>query len=449
MRQELTLKSDYVPNWGLSEGFREFVSNGYDAQTEMSAPCAVAYNAKTKAITIRNDGTELPREAVLIGHSTKANRSDTRGHFGEGLDLAMLSCVRAGYPVTIRTGAESWTPTIARSEKFNANVLVLEIRKGLVYQKAVTVRIEGVSPDQWDALRWLFLELRAPRAESTVITPHGTLILDPEFKGRIYVKGVFVNFDERYDAGYDLKDVETDRDRKMVRWWELEYRTRMIWGDALPMRPDLFGTFLGTIEKGKNDFNVYNEGDVAGLNVETVEQAVAWFTEKHGDKAFPVATTAESRDVENVGKIGVVVPKALHMVLARSTGTVQSLMKDIASKPKTVYAWSALSERERRVLQEAIALVADVVPAFSLAMVDVVDFHSDEIVGQFTQDDQRVLCAKRMLADFDQTLITLVHEVSHFAGGDGSRAHIEAHDAIWVRIVNRLREKNWNPIAEG
>jgi len=42
MHYELSIKVDYVPNWGIKEAFREFVSNARDAEFEMGATSKVA-----------------------------------------------------------------------------------------------------------------------------------------------------------------------------------------------------------------------------------------------------------------------------------------------------------------------------------------------------------------------------------------------------------------------
>ena len=87
IRKELTLEATYVPNWGLNEGIREFISNAFDAQTEMSCEVDVHYAIERKKLFIVTKGAVLSREVLLFGHSSKAKRGDTIGHFGEGLKL--------------------------------------------------------------------------------------------------------------------------------------------------------------------------------------------------------------------------------------------------------------------------------------------------------------------------------------------------------------------------
>jgi hypothetical protein len=41
MKTELTIKTDYLPNWGAFEGVRELLQNGKDAETEFHAKLEV------------------------------------------------------------------------------------------------------------------------------------------------------------------------------------------------------------------------------------------------------------------------------------------------------------------------------------------------------------------------------------------------------------------------
>jgi len=62
-------------------------------------------------LRIENEGAHLSREALLFGTTSKMGRADLIGKFGEGLKLGVLALVRAGRPVTIRSGSEVWNPT--------------------------------------------------------------------------------------------------------------------------------------------------------------------------------------------------------------------------------------------------------------------------------------------------------------------------------------------------
>lgn len=128
MKIELSIKTDYLPKWGVFEGIRELIQNGRDAEIEFNAPLTVRHHDNT--LVIETTGKTLPHEALLFGFTTKTDKGELIGKFGEGLKLGVLALVRAGYETKIRSGSEIWTPRIERSERFDADVLVFHIEKG-------------------------------------------------------------------------------------------------------------------------------------------------------------------------------------------------------------------------------------------------------------------------------------------------------------------------------
>src|ERR1700674_1452231 len=95
-RIELTLKTDYVPNWNVDDGIREFVSNAQDAKTQYGDSIKIdwylpAGETTQGTLRIENTGSVLSRETLLFGQSTKYGQSQTIGSFGEGSKLATLA----------------------------------------------------------------------------------------------------------------------------------------------------------------------------------------------------------------------------------------------------------------------------------------------------------------------------------------------------------------------
>lgn len=152
MKIELTIKTNYLPNWGAYEGIRELVQNGQDAKTEFGASFDVTYRKDASTLVLTNDGCTLPHEALLFGHTSKDGRGDLIGKFGEGLKLGVLALVRSEHAVKIRSGSEVWVPAIERSERFNADVLVFNIASGREQKNRVQVEIGNVSEGDWEAM---------------------------------------------------------------------------------------------------------------------------------------------------------------------------------------------------------------------------------------------------------------------------------------------------------
>lgn len=434
MKLELTIKTDYLPNWGVWQGLRELVQNARDAELELGAPMTVDWYNDT--LRIENDGAILPHEALLLGHTTKVGREELIGRFGEGLKLGILALVRAGMPVKIRSGSEVWVPTIQRSEKFNADVLVFDVQGGRKPENRVRIEVGGVSKDVWEGAKWKFRFLSKDSENTAVSTPSGTLLLGEKMKGHIFMKGIYVSTDAKLEYGYDLARGELDRDRKMVDQYDFMFRARDILAEANAKRPDLLSGFVAALEKGSPDvrgFDTYSY-----VPAEVKEAVAADFKTKHGKDAVPVRTLGESKDLDHLGKKGIVVGEALANVLASTLPSAAEVKEALKEETLARYGWSDLTEVERQNLTEAIDLInASGVAKASIDLIDVVDFRSPDLLGLFKGG--RTLLSRKRLSDRNVSLMTLVHEVAHHAGEDGAKDHVAAVEAIWSGIVASLR----------
>jgi len=433
---ELTIKIDYLPNWGADAGLRELLSNARDAKAEFDASLDIRYRKDTGVLVIENDGCTLPHEALLFGHTTKIGRGDTIGKFGEGLKLGVLALVRAGHEVKIRSGAEVWVPKIERSDKFDANVLVFYVSTGREPKNRVSIEISNVAPDTYDTLGDFFLFLGRLKKDEHVATSSGTLLLSDRFKGKLFVKGIFVQRDDEMIYGYDLQDAEIDRDRKMLARYDVQYRVAQIWQRALVTRPDLLEPFSRLLAEQAGDLTGINEYNAPLLDDKTKAAVAADFSTRHGVDAIPVSQLAESQDVAHLGKRGIVCPPPLRFVLEQTLGTVDMNKLKLATEVVTTYGWHELSDIEQANLKRAIRMV-NVAEPLTLDLVDVVDCRDPGLRGLFK--DGRILLTKKILEHKDVTLRVCVHEAAHRAGGDdGEKSHVSNIERIWSTIVNEL-----------
>ncbi len=439
MRIELTIQSNYLPSWGAYEGIRELLQNGKDAETEHHAALEVRHDADRCILIIENTGCTLSHNALLFGNTSKAGRNELIGKFGEGLKIGCLALARAGHGVKIRSGSEVWVPTIERSKKFDAEVLVMYIESGNAEKQRVQVEVQGVNAEAWELLKAKFLFLTP--AKDFVETSYGNLLLPPEYVGKIYVKGIFVETDMKFHHGYDLtQGVEVDRDRRMIARWELEWRTRMIWAEAAPSRRDVLLRFFECIDADAADVSGINTGTAGSLPQEIKEHALTAFQARHGVDAIPVDTLAESKDIEHYGKVGIITNRPLTAILRASLGTAAEVKEKLQNEVIKTWAWHELDETERFNLEDAIALINPVAPV-SLNDIDVVTYLSPTIMGSFMAG--RIQVAQNRLNSRETTLETLVHEVAHHSAGDGEHRHISELERIWSGIVLSLRGEQW------
>lgn len=82
MKVPLSIKVDYLPEWGAFEGIREHVQNGKDAETQFEAPLKIWH--KNQTLYIENEGVLLTREALLLGAKAFAEATDEVGTIGLG-----------------------------------------------------------------------------------------------------------------------------------------------------------------------------------------------------------------------------------------------------------------------------------------------------------------------------------------------------------------------------
>lgn len=439
MKYELSIDASYLDGdrWNAAAGVREFLQNGRDAAIEQNAPLSVTHRGSR--LIIENEGAVLTRDSLLLGRSSKRERQDVlAGKWGEGLKLGALALVRAGYKVIIRNGSEVWTPAIESSEKFaGRDVLVFHVVTGRQERNRVRVEIDGVSADDWTALREHYLFLRKGVGD-VVVTTAGSLLLGAKQKGCVYVKGILVERQSELEYGYDLVNAELDRDRRMIDRFDLRVRLREVWFEASVTRPDMVSAFAKLLDAGAADVEGISEWNAGTLAGPVREQIAAEFRVRHGEDAVPVASLADSKDIEHLGKKGVVVKKQLQAVLESVVGSLASVKRALAKEAVREYGWHELAGDEQQNLTQAIDLVTAAGAPVILGDIEIVDFRSPDMLGQF---GGRILLARRILKDRAEALATLVHEVAHRDGGDGDKDHVARIEAIWSKIVDKLRDR--------
>jgi hypothetical protein len=442
MKVELTIAASYVPGWGTIEGVREVLQNAKDAETEFQAPMSVRVRAakgEVGTLVIENEGCTMPYEALLLGHTSKVERGDLIGKYGEGLKIGLLALLRAGHEVKIRNGSEVWVPSIEWSNTFQAKVLVFDIQKGRKNENRVQIEVTGISPDLYqNEIKPRFLWLSKEKAGDDVVkTDYGTILLSEASKGKVFVKGILVETKPELTVGYNIDDADVDRDRRMVSSYDFAWKTRCIWRNAVAQRPDLFNAYATIIETNGPEAKDMQSYDAGRLPAEFVAHVVQAFKTQHGDKAVPVSNLGESQDLEHHGRTGVVVNASMRAVLESSMGTLVKVQEEIKTEVTKTYGWHELSVEARDNLTRAIRLTNVGAPV-DLAEINVVDFRSVDLLG--THSPGSIQIARKTLDDKAGCLLVVVHEVAHRSGGDGEKGHVAQIEHIWSTIVEHLSQ---------
>ena len=432
MKIELTVKVTYLPEWGEWEGVRELIQNSRDEEVRGGSPMRVSHNGRL--LRIFNEGSRLKHKDLLFGQTDKSERSDLAGQFGEGLKLGTLALIRSGHDVKIRTGDEIWTPSIEHSLQFDEKVLTFTIRKGKDIG-GTQVEIGGIEPLRWAKWRERFLFLAPIDDDERVEVPaYGTILLAPMMRGRLFVKGIYVQDGEDFLFGYDFNDIEVDRDRRMITPFDLKWNTAAMWKMAVSASGGrrLVPRFYSALVSDSPDISNLHEKSAERLPEEVVNDLKTMFEKDHGNLAIPVSDLSQSRAVAHMGFKGVIVGTALmHALLARSGG-FEALRKKAAREVTALISWHDLSDKERSVLETAISHLALAGVDLPIGNLSVVEFTDERRMGMF--QGGKIQIARKRLSDVSAALETLVHECAHEHGEDGSHAHIRSIESTWASI---------------
>ena len=346
----LTIDESYCADWDFFCGVRDLLQNAKDAEEFELRKMTVKHLPRTNTLVITTADTALSASLLLLlGASTKRGTGQ-RGQFGEGFAIACLALTRAGHNITIYNGEEVWRPEIALPDEGHpfegSKLLVFNTRKLQTPRKDFSVEIENVSKEVWDATQKLFLFLRPPKAAEAVEVNDGTVLLADEYQGMIFSRGIFVTRKEDVQAGYDIKYLKLDRDRRSAEDWDLQYRLGIIWQQANVKEPAKFAPKI--YQMAKED-----KAEVKSLHyhadAELIKHLHEAFEGEHGVGTVAVTTMAESRELESLGAKTAVVNKTLKDLLDKSGPKIEEIKAKLKSQVTCYFSWSDLTPEEAAV----------------------------------------------------------------------------------------------------
>jgi len=421
-RIELTVDPEYV-SWGIYEGIREFLQNAKDEENLHSHLMTVRHDAARDVLQIRTAGSKLSIDTLLLGRTGKRGNKDAIGEFGEGYKLGCLGLIRQGCTVKIWTGEEMWEPKIVQSANFKGcEVLAFDIHSNQQEGKdGVLIEIFGITQDAWEDVRSLFLFLDEPVEEQTMVSYNGRVLLNDAYTGRLYVKGIFVQkLPGQYQYGYDLHDVQLDRDRQLADSWSLRWELNSLWRSAI----DNNGAAAQVLSLLASDSPDTASVVADYMSADTKKALVDAFHDKHGADALPVASVGVSAKLAHVGKRGVVMSKDAHKVLSAILGDAEEIVRNADHDVVKNYDWNDLTVVQQAALTtslDALAVAERASLCISLDQVRVVEFRGATCAGQYRDGD--IYIAVKLLDDVPELVATLAHEFAHSVGADGTVEH--------------------------
>lgn len=437
MKFELTISTDYVPDWGLREGVREVIQNALDGQQD-GYPMAIHHDSSKNVLTVTNQGVRLERSMWLLGFSSKGE-GNHRGHFGEGSSLGVLALVRAGHPVSFVNDDEAWMPELTDSDAFPGQQVLSISTRTRAATGAFSVRIGGISAEQWTQIQSTFLELNPDYTKG--VERNGVERLDhPSFAEKLFVKGIAVDSWADLQYGYNFTGVATDRDRRMVSQYAVESALGIYWSYAA-RRPEDLPVLIKLLKANARD--VKNVHSYLTGNESTALRED--FLATHGEKAWPVSCDAEYDDAMHWGLHPVLVPEAYLKALRAAGMTIAAAREAHRTAVLITVPLDELRSIERSILEEAMTMVVDSAARKGLPnprpCTRVVEFSDPATMGMHIRGEggkTSILLARTILTSFEATLQTLVHETAHFVAGDGQLAHERTEGELFAGIVSRL-----------
>lgn len=427
MKIPLSIKTTYLPEWGIWEGVREFVQNAKDSDTD-GYKMNIYFPSKG-ILRMENKGVVLSHKILLLGETTKQNRSDQIGRFGEGAKGASLAFVRAGRMVRIRTGNELWVPKIEHSKTFDEKILVFEITKTKEFINDTRVEI-GISVEEWESFKKRFLFLSEIDKKDFC---GQSLVLDKDYSGKIFVKGIFIQDEPDLKYGYDLC-IYTDRDRKMIYNYDLNRGMALIWEDATRL-PEHHQEFLNMLINNDRDIKFFEDHAYISKSFENFVKN--WWIENYGERAHPVSSEAEIIELSHFGTKGIIIAsKPLFFILTHILGDKESIKKSRTHDIIKTYDVSELTESEKDNLKTSIRVIESLLKTKISDLVEVVDFYSDTILGLWCFS--KIKISRKQLKSIPKTLSTLIHEVAHYMGSEGDQGHMQFIAATWEELLRRI-----------
>ena len=306
-RFELSLSASYIEHWGVVEAIRELFQNALDQETENAAnKMFFDYDSSEEILRIGNKSSVLTVASLLLGETTKRSNTNTIGQFGEGYKLALLVLARLGKDLSICNYGvkEVWHPKLITSRRYGGKqILVVDVDKVRFWQNVpdnnLVFEVEGITRDEYIAICDSNLHLRP--ALETLETCYGEILCDDFYKGKIFVKGLFVNEVSNMEYGYNFppSQVKLDRDRKMVADFDLKWKTSLMWKECGDER------LIALSRDGAPDVSFLENVWSNNADKFKVVAATAYdeFKTTHGEKAYPVTTQEDiERIVKRVGE---------------------------------------------------------------------------------------------------------------------------------------------------
>ncbi|KAN0098386.1 hypothetical protein V8E51_014049 [Hyaloscypha variabilis] len=293
-RQSLGLSRDYVPGWDSRDAFREYFQNWMDGMIDTQnvsredinimirenkndwvatahRPVSeemlgfIRFDKAKGVLELTNFNAQLSRKALDIGVTSKRSSAGQAGTHGEGFKVASLVMARKGYQVRYESARFYWSFQFGGRDKRHlychlTPVSDTQITKRLEEEsnrkmnghprdlkgnicEDVTVKVGKVYSSKGSEIGfsmfkdWIKVSFALNRPKQVFKTANGDLVMDQDFSGKMYLKGLFLkrkSGTRTLKFGYNFYEGEVNRDRQQMSDSRKEAATfAKIWAEAI------------------------------------------------------------------------------------------------------------------------------------------------------------------------------------------------------------------------
>lgn len=290
---EITISPNYVSNWGINEAIREILQNAIDADKN-GYKKSIYYNGDT--LYINNEGISLSAKDLILGCSSKSDQDGMIGKYGEGFKLALVVLLRKGMNVYVDNNDKLWSPSFKVSEQFGTQVLNIE-ESDNGRGEGLTFVISPVDQQLYNSLLNYFPCIDESFG-NIVNCDNGQILLDKQFKGKMYVEGLYIQTDDNFQYGYNFNSdvVELDRDRKAINYYELRALTAQSIVTAEECNKEIFDAITKSCVDVKDIEEVIDEASESFLE----EYREQFYEENELEENTLVATESVMKQLEQM-----------------------------------------------------------------------------------------------------------------------------------------------------
>lgn len=326
-KYELTISTDYVSNWTFVEAVRELFQNAIDNEiTNPENNMYFNYAAEEGILRVGNKTSCLTLDTLLLGSSSKRDDKSTIGKHGEGYKIALMVLLRENKKVTVYNygSREIWDTKLVKSRRFgNQLVPCVFVNKTAVWKKApshdLMIEIEGITEEEYSEIVDSNLHLQGDVGQVFEIEGNGRVLLDDRYRGKVYVRGLYISSNMNFSCGYDFAPdvIELDRDRKLIDSFNLSWKSSQLWNAIVSMssEEEARKCALKLIESNANDTKYIATVFPEQIHKELKNKALENFVDTYGAESVPVETQEELNFAMEQGKKPVMVQETLAKII--------------------------------------------------------------------------------------------------------------------------------------